>query len=627
MTTDQIKQKHKLLLTSRFEQVIYFTIAMIFLATISTYTLDRTNIRLVTLLIFDICLMSSLFSLVKNNQINLAKQIYIWINLFVLSFIFWDMGGLLSSAVILVFPIFLMTSALLGGRRTFVLTFSFAVCFITFVSVYAIVNNTNSITTVGFGYWELSIVVILLSANGYTAWRFNDDMRYALRKLRSQVEAVNNSRSEIERLLHFDSLTGLSSRLNSEEKYITLTSDSDNTPYKLSFLFLDLDNFKAINDYYDHSTGDEVLKIVAHRLIGLIRENDVACRLSGDEFLIILKRPDNYNIEQLCKRILQQVSEPAEIFGSQIEITASLGISIYDFKQNESFESLLKKADLAMYRAKELGRNRYAFYDESFHIESQRNNNIIKGLKSALKNEDLELYLQPKIDIVTGKAQSAEALIRWVRNNPDNISPAEFIPLIESTELICMLGEWVISRACTLCKDLHNKGYEGISVSVNISSAQFVRGGLEKIILRELQQSDLEPQYLELELTEHVLFNDNVDVYNELIRIKELGVALSIDDFGTGYSNLGYLTKFKVDTLKIDQSFIRDIDSSSASLAIVNAIIKMAKTLGLSIVAEGVETQQEWDVLKKLGCDQGQGFFWSKPLSSIDFLEHMSETV
>ncbi len=609
----------------RFRHVVLFTICMVLLAIFSTIFVDD-SVNVISFLTLDVLIMCSLFPLIKRDKLDFSKQLYLWSNLLVLSFIFWDRGGLLSSAVILVFPIFLMVSALLVGPKTFFSVYLFVVSFIVTISVLAI-NTHTSFDFHKFGYWDLSIVIILLTASGFTAWRFNDDMRYALRKLKIEVANVNQSRSEIERLIHYDPLTGLSSRLDCEEKFSLLKTKVSDNSNQIYFLFLDIDNFKSINDYHNHSTGDEVLKEISNRLLGLIQDSDVACRLSGDEFLLILTRSKDYNIEQLSKRILRKVAQPAEIFENNIEITASLGIALYNDKSDESFESVLKRADLAMYRAKELGKNKCSFYDEELSAKALRDIRIVRGLKSALKNNDLELFLQPKIDIVSGKVKSSEALLRWVRNNPENFSPAEFIPLIESTELICTVGEWVIKRACVLCKELHDKGFDDLSISVNISSAQFVMGNLENIIIRELQESQLDPQYLELELTERILFQDDDGVLDELSRIKELGVILSIDDFGTGYSNLGYLTKFKVDTLKIDQSFIRDINKSPQNLAIVDAIIKMAKALGLSIVAEGVETSQEWDILKQLNCDQGQGYLWSRPLTSNDFLAHVTEAV
>lgn len=624
MTDIRIKNKYSPMFIRRFKQVIYFTIFMLSLAILSTLSFSE-SMTTIGLLILDILILCALLPLVKANRVDLAKQMFLWSNLLVISVIFWGTGGLLSSAVILVYPIFLMVSALLVGPRSFFLSFLFVVSFVAIISVHAINNSNSSNVISDFGYWELSIVMILLSANGFTAWRFNEDMRYALRKLKDQVATVKKSQTEIEYLIQFDPLTGLSSRRDSVEKYGLLNSDLDDQEGQVLFLFLDLDNFKSINDYYNHSTGDEILKQVATRLLEFTEDSDVACRLSGDEFLLIITRPRDCDIERLSKLILQKVSRPIEIYDNTIEITASLGIAIRDNEQDESYESLLKRSDLAMYRAKQLGKNKFSFYDEELFLASLRKEEIIKGLKDALKNDDLELYLQPKVDITSGKITGSEALIRWVRNNPKNFSPAEFIPAIESTELICKVGDWVISRACILCKELHDNGYEEVPVAVNISSAQFQRGGLEQTIIEKLQEARLHPRYLELELTEHILFQDDNDVFDELTRIKDLGVKLSIDDFGTGYSNLGYLTKFKVDILKIDQSFVRNINQSSENLAIVDAIIKMAKALGLSVVAEGVENQQEWNVLKQLGCDQGQGFLWSKPLTSDDFLKHISE--
>ena len=607
----------------RIKEIVYCTIFIITAALLFTYFLDQSK-KTMLLLVLDGLLMFGLFSIIKRNKLALAKKLYLWSNLVVISYFFWDKGGLLSSAVILVYPIFLMVSALIASTKTFFSVYIFTIALIVFLSIEAINNNQNVMIS-EFGYWEMFVVIFFLSASAYTAWSFNSDMRFALKKLKTEMANVKQSRSEIERLIHFDPLTGLSSRLDSTEKFDILKSELNGDSDQIAFLFIDVDNFKAINDYYNHAAGDEVLKNMGNRLLELAQENDVACRLSGDEFLLIIVRPKNYDIKNYTQQLLKSVSKPLEVAGNNIEITVSVGVSFYDHKLDESFDDILKRADLAMYRAKNIGKNNCSFYDEALYLELSRKVRIVAGVKAALKNDDFELYLQPKVDIETGRIKSAEALIRWVRNNPENFSPDEFIPLIESSDLICGLGEWVISKACALCKELHDNGYNDLTIAVNVSSAQFVMSDLEKIIIRELNASQLEPKYLELEITEHTLFQDDKDVIDELSRIKDLGVTLSIDDFGTGYSNLSYLTKFKMDTLKIDRSFVTDINTASDNYAIVDGIIKMAKALGLKIVAEGVETDQEWDVLKTLGCDIGQGYVWSKPLPSCDFLKHMSE--
>ena len=624
MWEQSITNKNKPILISRFKQILGVTILLLIIATVSTLFLNFSS-NTIFVLIADIIAMNLLFIIVKKNKIELAKQLYLWINLFVVSYIFWLSGGLISSSLVLAFPIYLMFSALFCGTKTFLLVFTFIVTLISSIGV-ATINGYHSDQVYEFNYWQIAITIIILSASGYVAWRLNSDMQYTLKKLKNEVENVKKSRSEIARLIHFDPLTGLSSKIDCERKYHKLKKDSYESTNQITFLLLDIDNFKSINDYYNLATGDELLKAVGSRLSGLALEDDIAARLSADEFLLVISRPRDYNLEQLAYRILQRISKPVELFDQKIEITVSIGVS-FGSDADESFENVLKRADLAMHRAKRWGKNKCSFYDEELFMQSKRNLSITSGLKAALDNDDLELFLQPKVDLVSGEIKSAEALLRWVGNNPDNISAAEFIPLIDSTELICNIGEWVINKSCALCKHLHNHGFDGLSISVNISATQFVRGGLENIIINALQKSQLAPEFLELELTEHTLFQDDEEVLNELSRIKDLGVSLSIDDFGTGYSNLGYLSKFRVDSLKIDQSFIKDIHKLPEHMAIVDAIIKMAKTLGLKIVAEGVETNKEWSVLKNLDCDIGQGFLWSKPLTPKNFLKLVSEPV
>jgi len=624
MKNKTIQDKHNLMLIARFKQIIAVTLIFLTIIIISTAFLNFSS-NTIGILVCDFIIMCLLFFLAKKDRVELAKQLYLWVNLLIACYVVWKNGGLISSGLILVFPIILMTSALVSSTKTFYAVFSSIIIFIAMMGV-ATINDWKVPIASEFGYWHLIMTLIMLSASGYTAWRFNGDMQYALKKLRMEVENVNKSRSEIERLIHDDPLTGLSSKLDCIQKYHLLKENSHNTIDELSFLSIDIDNFKSINDYYNHSIGDELLKKVAIQLNSLISLGDITCRLSGDEFLIVISRPKNYNLEQLSEKILKRLSRPIDISEYKIEITISIGAATQS-NSTEDFENILKRADLAMHRAKQSGKNQYSFYDDEILEQSTRKLEITNGLKAALKNDDLELFLQPKVDIVSGKITSAEALIRWVGNNPKNFSPAEFIPLIESTELICSIGEWVISNACRLCKELHDNGFEKLSVSVNISAAQFARGGLEKIIIDELQKSQLPPEFLELELTEHILFQDDEGILDELSRIKDLGLSLSIDDFGTGYSNLGYLTKFKVDYLKIDRSFITEIHKLPENIAIVDAIIKMANTLGLKVVAEGVETEQEWSVLKKLNCDLGQGFLWSKPVPSKDFLKLTSESV
>ncbi len=617
-----IQDRHTSKLIARFKQVLAVTICVQLMTVLSAVFLKFTN-DTVIIIGLDLLLMCLLYFLANKERIELAKQIYLWVNLILVGYLFWKNGGLMSSGLVLVFPVFLMISALISSRATFFSVFAYIVILISAIGV-ATINGWNTVVATEFSYWHLITTLVMLWAAAYTAWRFSGDMKHALKKLKSEVENVNKSRDKIERLIHNDPLTGLSSRLDCKQKFSLLTKQNNQSENRISFLFIDIDNFKAINDYYNHSFGDELLKKIASQLQGLITADDIACRLSGDEFLLVITRPKNYSVELFAELILKNLSQSIEINEYMVEVTISIGATSVEAKTDD-FESIVKRADLAMYHSKQSGKNQYAFYDNEILKQSRRKVDIINGLKAALKNNDLELFIQPQVNLDTGKIQSGEALLRWVRNNPENISPAEFIPLIESTELICSIGEWVISNACRLCKEIQNNGFDNFTVAINISAAQFAQGGLEQIIIEELQKSDLSPECLELELTEHTLFQDDEAVVDELSRIKDLGLALSIDDFGTGYSNLGYLTKLNVDFLKIDRSFITGINKLSDNFVIVDAIIKMAKTLGLKVVAEGVETEQEWTTLKKLKCDFGQGYVWSKPIALDDFLKLPSE--
>ena len=622
MKDNPIPDKNKSKLIDRFKYMLRMSTLML-LVSMTFLSLSSHPRHILILMILDIFIILSLYHFTNKGNIELSRKVFLWTNILLVSYLFWNTGGLVSSSLILVFPILLMISALLASTNTFLSIISFITVLISLMGIL-VIGGWSTAPTPEFGYWQLSIVVMFIWASGYTAWRFNADMKNALNRLKSEVDNVNISRSQIEKLIHFDPLTSLSSRFDCKEGYSLLNERLKDSSKQITLLFLDLDNFKSINDYYNHLVGDELLRKIASRLKLLIEEDDIACRLSGDEFLLIVSRPEHYNLEQLALRILQEVSKPIEVFEHKIEGTVSIGLATQE-EMGEGFESVLKRADLAMYRAKEAGKNKYSFYDDDIQKQTTRKLEITNGLRAALINEGFELYLQPKVDMKTGKITSAEALLRWVNNNPKNIGPEEFIPIIESTELICEIGEWVIRRACKLCKELHDNGFEGIPISVNISSAQFVRGGLENIIINELRRSQLMPKFLDLELTEHILFQVNDEILDELSRIKDLGVTLSIDDFGTGYSNLGYLTKFKVDSLKIDRSFVENIHKLPEHLSIVDAIIKMGKALGLKIIAEGVETNKEWDVLKQLDCDFGQGFLWSKPLPSKEFLKLASD--
>lgn len=583
------------------------------------FSVSNTGIGILTVNFFILFALVSPLKIKLNSK--LTRNIYLWSNILTASFLMWSTS---SPHYVLVMPIFIVIASLIVSTRTFFVISTY--CLLSMLAFGIMkANHWGTISlNQSFGYWQMIDVFIILCSAIYTAWQASTDMEYALKNLNREIRKVTESRSKIEGLVHYDSLTGLANKSYCEEQYSEIFESTNLDSEQISVFFLDLDNFKSINDYYNHSVGDKLLVTVSKRLKGLINDEDIACRLSGDEFILIIHRPKRYNTQVFASRILKEISKPININSSLLDTTASIGVAVAT-KQDCNFNEIRKKADLAMYEAKQSGKNSIHTYNDEMYQQSLNKITIVKGLKEALKNNGLEVYLQPKVDISTGKINSAEALIRWTDKNINDISPAEFIPLIESTELICEIGEWVIHNACQLCKKLHDNGYKDISIAVNISSSQFAHGNLEEIIKRELELSQLPARFLELELTEYAIFHDNDTVLEQLKCLKKLGIILSIDDFGTGYSNLEYLTKFNVDLLKIDQSFIKGIQNSTENLAIVTAIIKMAKTLGLKVVAEGVETQNQWDALKKLDCNYGQGFLWSKALSPNNFITYLDK--
>jgi len=350
----------------------------------------------------------------------------------------------------------------------------------------------------------------------------------------------------------------------------------------------------------------------------LIGESDIACRLGGDEFVVFIRVPLDFALDRFAMNLMDSVAQPHFILGAEAEVTASIGVAVVS-ECGVSFDDVRKKADMAMYNAKQSGKNCYHCYSDELDKEYMKNLNIVNGLKDALSHGLLDLSFQPKVNIQSGKIEGAEALLRWNRGNPEGVRPDEFIPIIESTELIHGIGAWVIKEACIACQQWHDAGYR-ISVAANVSALQLTRATFQDAVLDALQVSQLDPRFLEIELTEHSLIKENSEVKAQLRALKKLGVGLAIDDFGTGYSNMSYLTRLKVDVLKLDRSYISQICKSEDHLVIVTAIIQMAKVLGMKVVAEGIETEREKQLLQGLRCDFGQGFLWSRAVPSAELL-------
>ncbi len=426
---------------------------------------------------------------------------------------------------------------------------------------------------------------------------------------------------EMRHQAYHDSLTGLPNKSKFSEQLRESINRSIRSGQQFALMFVDLDRFKIINDSMGHDAGDQLIRIAGERLSSLTREKDILFRWGGDEFTIILEDIDNLDdVSTITERIIKGMSSPISIAKQELVITTSIGIAVYP-NDSDSAEALIKNADAAMYHAKGSGRNRYEFYTPEMNARAKERLELESGLQKALQNEEFILHYQPKYGASTQKLVGVEALLRWQHPSYGLVMPDRFIPALEENGLINAVGKWVLRTACAQNKMWQEQGFAPVTVSVNISAVQFRSPQLIDTVARVLDETQLESRYLELELTESMFISNTEAAINTMYRLKDLGVSLSIDDFGSGYSSLSYLKRFPVDYLKIDRSFIKDIENSNKDAAITNAITVLAHSLNMKIVAEGVESQGQLDYLKSQGCQELQGFLFSRPISALEVSE------
>jgi diguanylate cyclase (GGDEF)-like protein/PAS domain S-box-containing protein len=429
----------------------------------------------------------------------------------------------------------------------------------------------------------------------------------------------------IEFLAYHDPLTGLPNRLLLQDRFEQAIAQAQRDNSRVALLFLDLDSFKSINDTLGHHCGDALLKKVAERLKECVRDTDAISRQGGDEFLIVLRDlPDADVAAEVMTKVMERLQEPFTPDGHEVTTSVSMGATIFPEDGND-FETLLKKADLAMYRAKEAGRNTYRFFDEAMNAETIDHLQLLRGLRRALERHEFTLYYQPQIDLASNKVIGVEALLRWQHPELGLIEPQRFVPVAEESGLIVPIGQWVLLEACRQAMAWQQAGLPPLTMAVNFSGVQFKRGDVEQSVRRALEESGLPPALLELELTESILIQNVDGVLVSLQNLKRLGVQLSIDDFGTGYSSLAYLKRFDIDRLKIDRTFVRDLATDPDDAAIVRAIIQMANSLNLRTIAEGVETEDMLTQLRAFGCDEVQGFLFARPMPATDMARFISD--
>ena len=386
----------------------------------------------------------------------------------------------------------------------------------------------------------------------------------------------------------------------------------------VAVMFIDLDNFKLINDTLGHDSGDLLLKSAAVRLNGCVRAGDTVARQGGDEFVVVIPELASVDVaSQIAGKIQQTMSQPLRIHEHELVITCSIGISIFP-RDGEDLQTLMKHADIAMYKAKDMGRNNFQFFTKEMNARSLGRMTLEKHLRRALDRDELFLYYQPQASLRTGRITGVEALVRWQNPEMGLVLPGSFIPLAEETGLIEPIGEWILRTACAQNKAWHDAGLPAVPVAVNLSARQFRLMNFSNLISRILQETGLDPRFLELEITESVVMQNTNRVTKILNDLKAMGISLTMDDFGTGYSSLSYLKRFPFDKLKIDQSFVVDITTDPESAAIAKTVIAMARSLRLKVIAEGVETEGQLNYLRSLNCDEIQGYYFSRPVSAED---------
>lgn len=434
------------------------------------------------------------------------------------------------------------------------------------------------------------------------------------------ISAQKNAENEIEQRKYTDALTGVANRYAYLQRMETLLQSSANREYHHAVLFLDLDRFKQVNDTLGHSIADELLVSVTKRIQSVLKNKDIVARYGGDEFIITITNIHHMQeAVQVAEKIVHLLSEPLPIDEQNIYISTSMGISLYP-EDGTTLETLVKKADQAMYYAKQNGRNQFAFYFDDLKIDSKRVLLLDNELRKAIKQNDFTLNFQPKISLEDETVIGMEALIRWTNDQLGFVSPAEFIPYAEETGLIIPMSECVFRLACEAHLRLREEMDNVLPIAINISSIHFHQSDFIDTVKMIFEAYNCSPQDFELELTERTVMNNERDSIRKLVQLKNMGFKLSIDDFGTGYSSLSYLVQFPLDYLKIDRSFIQYITSIADKQAVVDAIIQMAHRLHMKVIAEGVEQKDQVKLLEKLGCDMIQGYYYAKPMPLDEFV-------
>jgi diguanylate cyclase (GGDEF)-like protein len=474
------------------------------------------------------------------------------------------------------------------------------------------IHTENSSSYLGIATAFISLIIIGCSLVAVWAGKKLEAQRKDLERVNALLHELDTTQVSLHNLAHFDALTGLNNRHSFNQEFQIRLDEHAKKGTAMALMFLDLDNFKRINDSLGHDAGDELLRVVAHRLKSTLRECDMIARLGGDEFCILANLEENYEAELLGRRILQKMKEPIILTGRKIVVTTSIGASLFP-QDGTTSKDLMKHADLALYKSKAIGRDALYFFQERLKSKAAQELKMEEELRQALARDGLTLYYQPVFEMASGRISHVEALVRWQHPEQGLLLPGHFIEIATANGFIMDIDRWVIRQACRDIKKLHRLGFT-LGVAVNCCMRSLEQETLVTDVQEALSQAHLEPHFLELEVTEDALMANIDQVVEQFELLRALGVRMSVDDFGTGYSSLAYLSQLPIDAIKVDRSFIQRIPHDARDLDLAEAIIAMGHKLHLKIIAEGVETRQQVAFLLDNGCDLAQGFLPSHPL-------------
>jgi diguanylate cyclase (GGDEF)-like protein len=571
-----------------------------------------------------IVILLGLAPLIKKGKISLAANILCSSCLFFCLSAMWAYDGLREEGAIAI-PSVLMFSYIIGDKHLYKI-----LCLITVINalVLGFVNSAGLyVNVVAAGSLDAAITIVLITTLlSVAAWFLARDLRQVSSDLFDEHNLLLCSQQEIEKLVYLDQLTGLSNRASSKILFNDAVRASKANNIPIYIMYVDLDNFKNINSLYGKKFGDQYLIETGNRLRNIISVDDYLCRMGGDEFLLIfgsLLNDDDADI--VANEIQELVKNPFFQNGKIVSSTTSIGIASYP-NDGCDFDSVIKKADIAMYYAKNKGRDGFHLYSKEVNEKFFDTLSLISDMRTALKKNQFHLAFQPKILLTDNNVIGAEALLRWIHPTHGFISPEIFIPIAEKSGLITDIGNWVIKQSCIACNNWSAAGFTDVSVAINISTIQFNDVSIVDRIKENVKETGVNPKNIELEVTESLLLHDTFTFRDTLDQIKRLGIKISIDDFGTGYSNLAYLKTINVDALKIDRSFIQNIEEQEHNKNIVKAIIQISNSLNVKVIAEGVETKKIADLLRAMGCQIGQGYFWAKPIMEDEFIEYLTNS-